>query len=410
MEILVVNAGSSTIKFNVFELKNEDNIKSIARGHVSKLDTEKAMLRFMLPDREQKIEIPMFNHAQAIAKFMEMLSTVLPLEEIDCIGYRVVHGGSYTEVQDTFKTKKEIYKVAHKFTKAHADGLINTVDYFTKVYSNIPQYFDFDTLYHMQTMAPEHYCYALPQDKCKALGIRKYGEHGLSHQYIAQHSAKIFGKNQAVISCHLGSGSSISCIYNSKCVDNSMGLTPLAGVVMSTRCGNIDPSTITYMMKEYNLSPDEMDDIMNLQSGLKGICGDGDMQIVVDRMKKGDKQAKLAFDVTLNSYVKYIGGKIAQIGDKIKTNFSNLKIVFTAGIGEFSPVVRKAVIDKFSFMGIKLDKKLNNSKEKCDRKISAKDSKVEVWVLPTNEEIVVAQDIYRYLKKYKKIKNNKIKK
>ena len=137
MEILVVNAGSSTIKFNVFELKNEDNIKSIARGHVSKLDTEKAMLRFMLPDKEQKIEIPMFNHAQAIAKFMEMLSTVLPLEEIDCIGYRVVHGGSYTEVQDAFKTKKEIYKVAHKFTKAHADGLINTVDYFTKVYSII---------------------------------------------------------------------------------------------------------------------------------------------------------------------------------------------------------------------------------------------------------------------------------
>lgn len=394
MKILVVNAGSSTIKFNLFNVINKENINSLARGHVSRLETEYAMLKFSANEVEQKISIPMFTHAKAIEKFMQMLESVLPIKEIDCIGYRVVHSGKFTEIQDAFKTKEEIYNVARKFTKAHAQGLINTVEYFISSYPKLSQYFDFDTLYHLKTMAPEHYIYALPQDKCKKLGIRKYGEHGLSHQYIAEHSAKLFGSNQAVISCHLGSGSSISCIYDAKCIDNSMGLTPLAGVVMSTRCGNIDPSTITYMMKEYNLTPDEMDDIMNLQSGLKAICGDGDMQRIIERMENGDNEALLAFNVAVNSYVKSLGGKIVQMGDKILPNLTNFKIVFTAGIGENSPLIRKKIIDKLAFMGIFLDDNLNNATINGDHKISAIDSKAEVWVLPTNEEIVVAQDIY----------------
>lgn len=394
MNILVVNAGSSTIKFNLFEVKNAESFVSLARGVASNIGNNSSKFKFFAGGEEIIEQVLIATHEQGVELFLEHLKGAN--FGFDYIAYRVVHGGGYTQVQDVFRTKENVFFIAHKFTKAHADGLIKTVNYLVEKCPHIPQYFDFDTLYHIRTLKPEHYIYALPQDKCRELGIRKYGEHGLSHQYIAEHSTELFGKGQAVISCHLGSGSSISCIYDGKCIDNSMGLTPLAGVVMSTRCGNIDPSTITYMMKEYKLSPDEMDNIMNLQSGIKAICGDGDMQKVIERMEGGDKDALLAFKVTINSYVKSIGGKLLQLGDKIKPDLSNLKIVFTAGIGENSPLVRKCIIDKLKFMGIKLDKKLNNNHKSGDFKISSS-GKAQVWILPTNEELVVAKDVYKHL-------------
>lgn len=397
MKILVVNPGSSTIKFNIFEM-SLDNIKSVLRGVASNINAQNSLLKLMV-DKIQSVEsIDFENHAHAIKEFMCRAEKIIRINDIDCVAFRVVHGGGYTQVQDVATTKENIFSIAKRFTKAHVDSLIETVEYFALQYPKKPMYFDFDTLYHIKYLQPEQYTYALPQDKCKELGIRKYGEHGLSHHYIASRSVKLFGLNQAVISCHLGSGSSISAIYNGECIDNSMGLTPIAGVVMATRCGNIDPSTITYMMKEYNLSPDQMDEIMNLHSGLKALCGDADMKKVIEKMQNGDSQAELAFKVAINSYIKSIGSRILQLGDKIKPNFSNLKIVFTAGIGENASLVREKVCEKFAYLGVKIDKNANDNYAGGDCKISSNSSGAEVWILPTNEELIVAQDVYKYLK------------
>jgi len=399
MNILVINPGSSTIKFNLFNVQSQDNFVSLASGVFAKINGENSKFKIKTQNQKLQENVPTLDHKSACQRMIDLLKQHCENEfsQIDIVAYRVVHGGDFGEIQNAQTCKEKIFEIAGELTRAHCFGLRETVDFMMNAMPSTQHYFDFDTLFHIGTMKPEYYVYALPWNLCQKHKIRKYGEHGLSHKYISLHSKKIFGDGQVVISCHLGSGSSISCIDDGICLDNSMGLTPLAGVVMSTRCGNIDPSVITYLMKKENITPDQMDDIMNLQSGLKGICGEGDMATIVQKMQNGDKQAELAFDVAVNSYVKSIGGKILQVGDKIKSDMSNLKIVFCAGIGENSPLVRQKIVDKLKFLGIELDDKLNEQIIERDTKISSCNSSAEVWVLPTNEEIVVAYDVFEHL-------------
>ena len=399
MNILVVNPGSATLKFNVYQT-NGKIFNSLIYGHISLLG-ENAVIKIQTPTTKIKETCKVYRHEEGIKLFMQIFQAKYP-QNLDCISFRVVHGGNFTEPQEVKSTKKVVFQLAQTLTKAHADGLIKTVEFFQKYYLNTPQYFDFDTIFH-QTMPEKNKLYPLPLNLSQDLNIKKFGFHGLSHQYIANRAKTLFGNNQIIISCHLGSGSSISSIVNGKSYDNSMGLTPTAGVMMSTRSGDIDPSIITYIQNELKLKPNKIDELLNKHSGLLAISSDSDCKRIEDRMHAGDPKAKLALDMLINSYVKEIGKQIFQLGNKIKPDLSNLKIIFTAGIGENSAYIRSQVISHLSFLGIKLDEKLNQNLTTNEQKISHLKSTAEVWVIPTNEELVVAQDTFNYLKNNQKI-------
>lgn len=401
MKVFVVNAGSSTLKYQLIEMDTET---VICKGNCEKIATKMGLstVTHKLPDGRQVFrEVALPTHAEAFAEVIkEMtegeLKVIDSFDEIDAIGHRIVQGGSIFK-DSCLVTKQvrddiaELGALAPLHNPAHVLG----IDACFKVFGDkIPQVVVFDTSFH-QTLEPKAYMYALPYEYYEKYKVRKYGAHGTSHKYVSDRLCEISGrqkKDMKIITCHLGSGCSISAIKDGKCFDTSMGFTPLDGFMMGTRCGTMDPSVLTFLMNKDNITPDELNTICNKKSGVLGISGvTDDNRAVNAAAKEGNERAKLALDMQVYQIQKFIGSYVAAM-DGVDV------IVFTAGIGENSAEYRSAILKNFNYLGIKIDEELNNVRGE-DIKISTPDSKVEVYVIPTNEELAIARDTLRVIGK-----------
>ena len=400
MNVLVVNAGSSSLKYQLIET---DSGLVSAKGICERIGSDGSTLihKQLIKDVKITKEAPMKDHAEAMKLVVDALTDkeigcIADMNEIQAIGHRVVHGGAYFSksilVDDDVISKLELCKsFAPLHTTAHLMGIKGCL----ATMPNKPQVLVFDTAFH-QTMAPEAFIYALPYEYYEKYGIRRYGMHGTSHRYVSAEMAKILGKpveETKIITCHIGNGSSISAVKGGKIMDTSMGFTPLAGVEMGTRCGDIDPAIVTYLMEKENLTPAQMDDLMNKKSGFLGVsgfssdCRDLESAIVAGPSDPNHERAKLAIRILTHNIKKYIGS-YASIMNGLDA------VVFTAGIGENNRRLRELVCTDMEFLGIDFDKAANQGEPNAgdNTKISTDASKVAVYVIPTNEELVIAQD------------------
>ena len=400
MNILVVNAGSSSLKYQLID--TETNVVS-AKGLCERIGIEGSILthKQLIKDVKMVKEAPMKDHSAAMKLVVEALTDaefgcISDMSEIQAIGHRVVHGGAFFSesilMTDDVLAKLELCKsFAPLHTVAHLMGIKGCLE----TMPTTPQVLVFDTAFH-QTMAPEAYVYPLPYEYYEKYGIRRYGAHGTSHRYVSAEMAKILGKpieETKIITCHIGNGSSITAVKGGKVMDTSMGFTPLAGIEMGTRCGDIDPAIVTYIMDAEKLTPAEMDALMNKKSGFLGVSGissDGrDLQgaIAEGPSNPNYDRAKLTFDILYHGIKKYIGA-YAAVMDGVDA------IVFTAGIGENNRELREAVCSGLGYLGVEFDVDANNGN--CGSaegtRISTENSKVAVYVIPTNEELVIAKD------------------
>lgn len=404
MNVLVVNAGSSSLKYQLFDTAN--NVV-VAKGLCERIGingegTIGAITHTnLLNKKEYKAELPMANHTVATQYVVDALlnaehGCVKSMDEIEAVGHRIVHGGSYFSesvlLNEDVLAKLELCRdLAPLHTPAHIQGIEGCL----KVMPTTPQVLVFDTAFH-QTMAPEAYMYGLPYELYEKYGIRRYGFHGTSHRYVAGEMLKILGKTEGtkVVTCHLGNGSSISAIKDGKVVDTTMGFTPLAGVLMGTRCGDIDPAIVPFIMGKENLNPDEVNAYMNKKCGFLGVSGvSSDCRDIEAAIKEGNERAKLALDMLGYQIKKYIGSYAAAMGGLDA-------IVFTAGIGENTPSIRALACQGLEYLGVDFDNEANYSvarpiKTTC---LSGKDSRVKVYIIPTNEELVIASDTEKIVK------------
>ncbi|MDM0453524.1 acetate kinase [Clostridium perfringens] len=391
MNVLVINCGSSSLKYQLIDMDTEN---ALATGLVERIGLEGANLT-QKSEGKDKYEIvePMKDHQDAIrlvlgALIDEKHGVIKSLDEINAIGHRVVHGGEkYAEsalvTEEVMKDLEECAKLAPLHNPANIIG-INACK---ALMPNVPMVVVFDTAFH-QTMPEKAFVYALPYELYEKEHIRKYGFHGTSHKYVSAKIAEAMGKNiedLKIITCHLGNGASIAAIKNGKCVDTTMGFTPLEGLVMGTRCGNIDPAVVTYLIDELGYTSQEVNTLMNKKSGIFGVSGvSSDFRDVEAAADKGSKEAQIALDLFRNSVKKYIGAYIAEM------NGCDV-IVFTAGVGENSIIERGAICRDLEFLGIELDEERNNIRAKV-AEISKEDSRIKLFVVPTNEELMIAQD------------------
>ena len=399
-KILTVNCGSSSLKWSVYEMPEQ---KLICTGIFESLDSNNVgFYTYKLPDEDGKMQKifedvgmhPETSHRDAVIKMTELLldektGVIEDLSEISAVGHRVVQGGDIftksTLIDDSvIKTIGELIPLAPLHNPAHITGIEICREVFGDA---LPQVAVFDNAFH-STMPATSYMYALPYELYEEHKIRKYGFHGTSHKYVANRVADIMNKpleELKLITCHLGNGCSITAIKDGKVLDTSMGFTPLDGFMMGTRCGAVDPSIVTYLMSKYN--KDELNNIMNKQSGVLGISGvASDDRIVAEAANEGDERAKLARDMQWYQIRKFIGSYIAAM------NGVNA-IVFMGGIGENCPELREDVINNLSYLGITLDEDANKQRGK-EFEISTKDSKVKAFVIPTNEELMIACDTF----------------
>lgn len=395
MKILVINSGSSSIKFKLYDMKNES---VMCKGLIEQIGSDNSFAKISTAHgsiKEKSGQIS--NHAHGIEVMNELLfnsGVVNSLDEIDGVGHRVVQGADVFSdavlIDESVMAKiEELIPLAPLHNPAHLAGMRETL----KVRPDIPNVAVFDTVFH-QTMPKSSYMYALPIEFYEKYKIRKYGFHGTSHQFVSKAAAKILNIDYNKFSCitlHLGNGASIAAIKNGKCIDTTMGLTPLEGLMMGTRCGSIDPAIMPFLMENANLSAKEVDNIMNKKSGLLAIGGSNDMRIIEQKMDAGDENAKLAFDMFVLKVKKFIGAYIAILG-KIDS------IIFTAGIGENDARIREAVCDGLEIFDIKIDKIKNKESKDEPRRISQIDSKVRIAIVPTDEELAIAQDALRIIK------------
>lgn len=400
MNILVVNAGSSSLKYQLID--SESDVVS-AKGICERIGEEGAKIthKQLLKNIKVVKEAPMKDHADAMKLVVSALTDkeigcIANMNEIQAIGHRVVHGGAYFSesilVTDEVIEKLELCKAfAPLHTTAHLMGIKGCLE----TMPDKPQVLVFDTAFH-QTMAPEAYIYPIPYSYYKEYGIRRYGAHGTSHRFVSAEMAKILGKpieETKIVTCHIGNGSSISAVNGGKVMDTSMGFTPLAGVEMGTRCGDIDPAIVTYIMEAENLTPAEMDTLMNKKSGFLGVSGfSSDSRDLEDAIAQGPsnpnyERANLAVNILTHDIKKYIGS-YAAIMNGLDA------VVFTAGIGENNPHLRELVCENMQYLGIEFDKAANDAAPHVSEntRISKENSKVAVYVLPTNEELVIAKD------------------
>lgn len=392
--ILAINAGSSSLKFQVFEMVDE---KVIAKGLIERIGLGNPI--FTMTTNEERINIieQVDNHEQAVKLLMSMLvekNVIHSLDEINGIGHRVVHGGEiYSDsvliTQEVLDTLEQLSELAPLHNPANVTG----IKVFLKELPNVPAVAVFDTAFH-QTMPESSYLYSIPYDYYEKFGIRKYGFHGTSHKYVSERAAVLLNRpleTTRFISCHLGNGASIAAIHQGKSIDTSMGFTPLAGVTMGTRSGNIDPALIPYLMEKTGKNAEEVLDILNKKSGMLGVSGfSSDLRDIIGEATKGNERSQLALDVFANRIHKYIGSYAARMNGVDA-------IIFTAGIGENSEVIREKVLKGLQFMGVYMDPDLNkiNGKETF---INYPHSPVKVIVIPTNEEIMIARDTVRIAK------------
>ncbi|APX72392.1 acetate kinase [Companilactobacillus allii] len=393
-KIIAVNSGSSTLKWKLYSYPDE---KVIAKGMVDRLGLSDSVFEVKYNgEKTSKVgDIP--DHITAVNMMLEKLldmDIIKSYDEITGIGHRVVAGGNLFKDSAvvTPKVIQEIKELA-EFAPLHNPGQAAGIEAFEKILPDVPQVAVFDTSFH-QTMDPVNYLYSLPYEYYEKYGVRKFGAHGTSHRYVSSAAAKYLNKplkDLKIISCHLGSGASIDAIDGGKSIDTSMGFTPLAGITMSTRSGDIDASLVAYLMQKLKIiDPQEMITILNNKSGLLGISGvSPDMRDLI-ATKDDNKRSKLAIDIFINRIVKYIGSYIALLkGTDV--------ILFTAGMGEGNPWIRELVIDSFNYMGIKINKETNEN-GKGIRKISTDDSTVDVLVVPTDEELMIVRDVVRLTK------------
>lgn len=384
-KILVLNSGSSSLKYQLFNVEG-DNYEVLAKGLADRIGINGSNVVLKVGDNKQTKEVSLPTHTEAIKEVLELLLSgpLSSMEELSAVGHRVVHGGevfksSVLITKDVLKQIEDLSELAPLHNPANVLG-IKAVE---NLLPNIPQVAVFDTAFH-QTMGKEAFLYALPDELYTKHKIRRYGFHGTSHAYVAAEAAKLIGKQGKIITCHLGNGASISAVENGKCVDTSMGFTPLAGVVMGTRSGDIDPYIPLHIMKTLGKSVEEVNALMNKQSGMLGVCGFSDNRDVEANFLNGEEKATDAMKVYIHNLLRYIGGYIAVLGGIDA-------IVFTAGVGENGSLVRKMVIERLAYLGIKLNEE-NNNKRGQTLEISTPDSKVKVFVIPTDEELMIAKD------------------
>ena len=387
-KVLAINSGSSSFKYKLFSLPDE---KVIAKGMADRVGLNDASFEIKLADgtdHVEKTEIPDQEAAVSLLlKFLKQFNVVEDLNEIVGVGHRVVNGGEFFK-DSTIITKENLHEIYElgDYAPLHNPAEGRGIEAFMNVLPNVPQVAVFDTTYH-RALDPVHYLYSLPYEYYEKYGVRKYGAHGTSVRYVAPRAADMMGKDLKdlkLIVCHLGSGASITAVKDGKSYDTSMGFSPLAGITMATRSGDIDPSLIQHLMHVEHKSMDEMIYMLNYKSGLLGLSGiSPDMR---DVRESNSDRAKLARKIFINRIVRYIGSYIAEMGGVDG-------IIFTAGIGEHDMGVRKAVMDAFKYMGVDPDYEAND--KVSEGFITKPDSKVKVLVIPTNEELMIERDVVR---------------
>lgn len=391
MKILTINAGSSSMKFSVIELPEE---KELISGYFQRIGIDNSFYDVKINGEKLHRDMDLPNHLvalEAIKKEIVELGVVSSLDEIDGIGHRLVHGGE--KYKSSVLIDDEVITTCKKFeklAKLHMPAMLSCIEASKQAFPNTPMVAVFDTSFH-QTMEPKNYLYAVPMDWYKNYGVRKYGFHGTSHRFINKSISEYLNRSDLkVISCHIGSGASLCAIDSGKVVDTSMGFSPMTGIMMGTRPGDVDPSVVQYMMDEAGMTIDEVMTALNKKSGLEGICGKSDSRDVEDGIKAGDEACILAQDM----YTQKVANYIAMYNNLL--NGADV-IVFTAGLGENSIQTRIDVMDKIKSLGVKIDLEKNNFRGKFGI-ISADDSTIPVYVIPTNEELMIAMDTYEIVK------------
>lgn len=395
MKILVLNCGSSSLKY---QLINMDTEEVMASGKYERIGEEEAFITHKANGQKIEIKNPVYNHSEAIDFTLKQFTNpeykvIDSLEEINAIGHRLVHGGE--KISESVVIDENVENVLKEYTDLaplHNPACILGIEACKEVMPGKPMVGVFDTAFH-QSMPKDKFIYPIPYEYYKKYGIRKYGFHGTSHMFVSQRLAEIENKSiedMKIVTCHLGQGASVCAINSGKSIDTSMGLTPLGGLPMVTRSGDMDPSVITYIMKKENLTPSQMEDILNKKSGLSGMSDmEPDFRVIENKSNEGDEAAKLAvenFNYAIASYV----AKYAVAMNGIDY------IIFTGGIGENQINIRKGICEKLKFMGVDLDIDANNMRGE-EKLISKPESKIKVYVIPTNEELMIAKETLRLI-------------
>ncbi len=400
MKVLVINAGSSSIKYQLIDMSND---ALLAKGICEQIGCDNSEFTHKVPGDDarsfKRIPKPMANHSEALKIVLDTLvsadyGVLSSMSEIGAVGHRVLHGGekfcgSVIVDDAVIEAIKECIPLGPLHNPANLTG----IQACQQLMPGVPQVAVFDTGFH-QTMPDYAYMYALPYEYYEKYGIRRYGFHGTSHRYVSQRAAAMLGRPASelkIVTCHLGNGSSIAAVDGGKCLDTTMGVTPLEGIMMGTRCGSIDPAIIPILMKnEPELTAQDIDTIMNKKSGMLGIAGTSDNRTIERRAKEGDARAQLVESMLCHQLTKYIGGFAAAMGGIDA-------VVFTGGIGENNPHYRTRVAAKLAFLGTAVDEEKNKLRgEEVD--ISTPDSKLKLLVIPTNEELMIAKDTYELVK------------
>lgn len=390
MKILVINCGSSSLKYQLFDMTSES---VLGKGIVERIGIEGSFLKQTVNGEQYLVEAPMNDHKAAMKYVFDALlhpekGLITSLDEINAIGHRVLHGGE--ELTDSIiidDKVKEVIREYVKFGPLHNPANLMGIEACEALVPGKPNVAVFDTSFH-QTMPARSYMYGIPYEYYEKYRIRKFGFHGTSHKYITRRTAEILNKpldQVNIITVHLGNGSSLTAVKGGKCVDTSMGLTPLEGLVMGTRCGDLDPTVLTFLMEEEGIKPNDLNQMLNKKSGFLGISGlSSDARDLEAAAEAGNERAQLALDMFVNRCKRYLGGYMLELKEIDA-------ICFAGGIGENSPEMRERLLGGLEFFGIKLDDEANKVRGK-EKRISTEDSKIQVWVVPTNEELMIARD------------------
>ena len=398
MKILVINCGSSSLKYQLYNMDNND---VLAKGLVERIGIDGSNLQHKPAGKAKDkyvFEQPLKNHSEAIKLVMDKLvdpecGVIADLSEINGVGHRVLHGSKFfTESCIVTEEVKKVVAECADLGPLHNPANLMGIEACEELMPGVKNVAVFDTAFH-QTMPPKAYMYPLPYEYYEKYNVRRYGFHGTSHRYVSKRAIEMLGnpEHSRVITCHLGNGSSIAAVKDGKCIDTSMGLTPLAGFEMGTRCGDIDPAIVPYLMKKENLTPDEIDTIMNKKSGLLGITGiSSDFRDAEAAMNEGNERAKLGLDMFRSQIAKYIGSYVIALGGCDA-------IVFTAGIGENNAGHRAAICEYLECLGVKIDPEKNKLRGDVD--FTGEGSTMKTFIIPTDEELMIAQDTMELLSK-----------
>lgn len=397
MNVLVINCGSSSIKYQVMD---PDKNELLCKGLVELSGDTSTFAYTKTGSEKMTVNLSLADHTAGVEKIIATITDpeigcIKDLSEIGAVGHRMVHGGE--DFASSVLVTDEVMAACEanaELAPIHNPANIAGVEACKKVMPDVPMVLVFDTAFH-QTMAPEAYLYAIPYEYYTDYKIRKYGFHGTSHLFVSQEAAKVLGKapeEVKIITCHIGNGGSCAAVEYGKCIDTSMGLTPIDGLIMGTRCGDIDPSVVTYLMSKLNITADEVLNILNKKSGLLGISGvSNDCRLVEGAAAEGNERAALAMKMFVRRVKGYIGNYLAQLNGADA-------LVFTAGIGENDPTVRADICEGLTNLGFKIDPEKNKARETV---ISADDSKIKILLIPTNEELVIARDTARIVSEAK---------